>query len=296
MNGALLQPSEFENILEDEHYFKARWDDLEARDRAKIASAVETERKQPEYKRLKLKDLKVDEKYQRAVSRDRVLDIIFDFDWNLFGPLWVGDRRRSGNLYVVDGRHRMHAAAVLGIKEVWAEVRATTGSDEEARIFVALTTKRRRMNSAQQFQAKLVYNDPEALEIQKVVARHRFEIQDPDLFSGSRLTHGAKSGVIGAVGSLETVYRNHGRKGLDRVLATIRLAWDGVVPTLSSQMLRAMSGLYERHPDAEPAMVGQKLGSKDAWALIERGQRFGHSNGVPQVEAITDALEVAAGL
>jgi len=293
---ALLQPSEVDSVLEDEHYFKAKWDELDARDRAKIASAVETTRKQPEFKRLKLRDLLIDEKYQRAVSRDRVLDIVYDFDWNLFGPLWVADRRKSGNHYVVDGRHRLHAATVLGIKDVWCEVRPTTGSDEEARIFVALTTKRRKMNSAQQFQAKLVYGDPEAVEISKVVGRQHFEIQDPDLFGATRLTSGGKTGVIGAVGSLERIYREHGRKGLERVLATIRLAWDGVVPTLSSQMLRAMSGLYERHPDAEPTMVAKKLGEKDPWALIERGQRFGHSNGVPQVEAITDALEVAAGL
>lgn len=293
--SALVQPGEFETILEDEHYFKAKWDELDGRDRAKIASAVETTRKQPEYKRLKLRDLLVDEKYQRAVSRDRVLDIVYNFDWNLFGALWIGDRRRSGTYYVVDGRHRMHAAAVLGITSVWCEVRPTTGSDEEARIFVLLTTKRRKMNSAQQFQAKLVYGDPEAIEISKVVGKYRFAIQDPDLFV-STPPGNTKHDTIGAVGTLESIYRANGRKGLDRVLGTLRAAWDGVPPTLGSQMLRAVAGLFERHPDADPASVARKLGEKDPWALIERGQRFGHSNGVPQSEAITDALVAVAGL
>lgn len=295
MNNGLAQPLEYEAILEDEQYFKARWDDLEPRERAKIASAVETTRKQPEFKRIKLRDLNVDEKYQRAVSRERVLDIVFNFDWNLFGPLWIADRKGSGKLYVVDGRHRMHAAAILGIKDVWCELRRTTGSDEEARIFVMLTTKRRRMNSAQQFQAKLVYNDPEAVEIARVVGKYRFAVQDPDLFISGNIS-AQKAEVIAAVGTLEAIYRANGRKGLDRVLATIRASWEGVVPTLGAQMLRAMNGLYERHPDADPARVARALGSKDPWGLIERGQRFGHSNGVPQTEAITDALVAVAGL
>lgn len=295
MNNGLAQPLEFESILEDEQYFKVKWDELDARDRAKIASAVETTRKQPEYKRLKLRDLLVDDKYQRAVSRERVLDIVHQFDWNLFNALWIADRRKAGKYYVVDGRHRMHAAAILGIKEVWCEVRPTTGGDEEARIFVMLTTKRRRMNSAQQFQAKLVYGDPEAVEISKVVGKYRFAIQDPDLF-GSTGSYRDKAEVIGAVGTLEVVYRDNGRKGLDRVLLTLRKAWDGVPPTLGAQMLRATARLYERYPDADPERVAKALGAKDPWGLIERGQRFGHSQGVPQTEAITDALVTVAGL
>ena len=295
MSAALGQPSEYEHILADDQYFKARWDELDARERGKIASAVETVRTQPEYRKVKVASLLVDEKYQRAVSRDRVLDIVHNFDWALFNALWVGDRRGSGKLYVVDGRHRMHAAAVLGIKDVWCEVRRTSGSDEEARIFVQLTTKRRRMNSAQQFQARLIYNDPEAVEISRIVGKHRFEIKDPDVFYDSAPTN-QKPGVIGAVGTLEALYRANGRKGLDRVLSTIKGAWDGVTPTLGSQMLRAMGRVYERHPDADPARVAKLLGGKDPWALIERGQRLGHANGVPQSEAIADALEAVAGL
>lgn len=284
-----------EQIAQEEQHLRERWMEFDPKVRARIAGEIESERKQPEYKRIGLHLLLVDEAYQRAVSHERVMDIVEHFDWNLFNALWVGDRRRSGKYYVVDGRHRLLAAKLLGIKSVWCEVRPTTSVQEEARIFVLLTTKRRRLNSAQQFQAKLIYGDEEALRIDKLVSKHRFKIQDPNMFTFGGSLHD-RDNIISAVGTLEAIYRNGGAKLLDRVLGTLRKAWDGAASTVSSQMIRAVARMYERHPDANDDAVARALGDKDPFALVERGVRFGHSNKVIQTEAIADVLERVAGL
>lgn len=290
-----MQALEAINVSQEEDELRERWDDFDAKTKARIAGEVESDRKKPVYKKVKTADLLVDETYQRAVSHERVMDIVTNFDWSLYNALWVADRGRRGKLYIVDGRHRMYAAVILGIREVWCEIRPTANAQEEARIFVQLTQKRRRLNSAQQFQAKLIYGDETALKIDKLVSKHRFALQDPSLFAGGNLRH-AKDDVITAVGTLEAIYAEGGSKLLDRTLYTLRRAWNGQGATLQSQMLRSLARMYQRHPDADNDGVAEALGDKDAFALIERGVRFGHSNKVIQTEAIADVLEKVAGL
>lgn len=289
-----MQASERIDVAQEESDLRERWLEFDPKIRARIAGEIESDRKQPQYKKLKLDELLVDDAYQRAVSHERVMDIVTNFDWALFNALWVGDRRRSGKYYIVDGRHRMYAANILGIKTVWCEIRPTTGTEEEARVFVQLTTKRRKMNTAQQFQAKLIYGDEEAIRIDKIVSKNRFKIADPDLYSATALR--VPANTISAVGTLEAIYRNGGTRLLDRVLSTLRKAWDGDPATLQSQMLRAVARVYERHPDAADDRIARALGDKDPYALIERGVRFGHSNRVVQTEAIADVLERVADL
>lgn len=283
---------EVERIESDSEYDKRRWAELRPQDRARIASAVETASNQPVYRKVKVRDLLVDENYQRATTSNRVWDIVLNFDWFLFNALWVANRRRSGKLYVVDGRHRLRAAYILGIEEVWCEIHATTGSKQEAKIFLQLTTKRRKMTSAQAFQAKLVMEDPQAQDIQRIVSKHKFVLIDAALYRGTIY----RENVISAVGTLEHIYEMSGRRALDNVLYTLRAAWDGVPATLTVWSLRATWMIYQRHPDADPDKVARKLGEKDPWGLIERGQRFGHENEISQSQAVADVFEKVAEL
>lgn len=281
------------DMAEELTLLKERYAAFDAKARAQVNRELESERKQPVYKQLGLNDLLIDDAYQRAVSHERVMDIVTNFDWSLFNALWVGDRMRRGRYFVVDGRHRLYAASILDIQKVWCEVRPTTNTQEEARVFVQLTQKRRRMNSAQQFQAKLVYGDETAIRIDKLVSKHKFKLQDPALYTAG-IQH--KDNTISAVGTIEDIYSRGGSKLLDRVLDTLREAWDGTGATLQSAMLRAIARVYERYPDANPKRVAQAIGQKDPWGLIERGQRFGHANGVVQSEAIADVIATVVGL
>ena len=267
-----------------------RWDeDLSQLERARIASELESKRNRPDFCWVNVAKLRVDEKYQRPVSQERVMSIVRYFNWRLFQSLWIGERK-DGQLYVVDGRHRLSAAHLFGpelMPEVPCEIRRTTGTEEEARIFVELTEKRRRLTSAQRFYAKLLYNDPEALAIQSAMRKHGFITVDIDTID----SRGYRKDQISAIGTLEIIYRAGGKKMLDNVLAVIRDAWDGAPATTSQWMLRAVARCFERVPDLDRTRWAHELRKKDPWGVIERGQRHGHSNGIPQSEALADVLQ-----
>lgn len=277
-----------------EHY-RIRWqDDLSTKQRATIASEIERERFHPEYRWVGVDKLFVDEAYQRPLSDEWVWQIATTFTWARFQALWVGER--SGRLYIVDGRHRFAAASILGpdlIPEVPIEVRRTQNVEEEARLFVELTEKRRKMTSAQRFQAKLLYGDPVALDLDKAMKRHGFKTPDPTHFGQAfsfRLNPEHTHNVISAIGTLEFIHGLGGRQRVEALLYIIRNAWDGIAPTTGGPMLRAVNRVIERLPAKSAEVIARKLGTKDPWGLIERGQRFAHSNQIVVAEAIGDVL------
>lgn len=268
-----------------------RWqEDLTGAQRGAIASEIERERLIPSFHWQKPSELYVDETYQRPLSQEKVWLIATTFTWGLYDPLWIGDRRGRGTLYVVDGRHRLAAAIMLGprlIERVPCQVRRTESVEEEARMFVELQEKRRTISSAQRFAAKLVFKDPIALDLQAIMSKHGFKVVS-ERFGGSAIT--AAQNEITAVGTLEKIYRAGGRNRVHAVLQIIREAWDGVPPTTSAWMLRAISRMLEREPSKKPETFARRLREKDPWGLIERGQRFGHSNEIPASEALADVL------
>lgn len=276
-----------------EHY-TIRWQqDLTSAQRAAIASELERQRYHPVFEWIKPSQLYVDESYQRPLSEDRVWQIATTFTWALYDPLWVGER--GTKLYVVDGRHRLAAASILGeklIPEVPIQRRRTQNVEEEARIFVELTEKRRKITSAQRFAAKLIFKDPIAIDLESIMRKHGFKVSS-DAFGGSAM-HSAQNEIT-AVGTLEGIYRAGGRNRVHAVLQIIREAWDAVPPTTSAWMLRAISRMLEREPTKKPEGFVRRLREKDPWGLIERGMRFAHSNEIPTSEAMADVLIEVTG-
>jgi hypothetical protein len=272
-----------------------RWnEDLTGAQRAAISGELEKQRCIPEYAWVDPRELYVDEAYQRPISFDRVWEIATAFSWMLLDPLWVGRRRKeSGRLYVVDGRHRLASCLILGherIDKVPAQIRDTSGVEEEARIFVELTEKRRKINSAQRFAAKLVFKDPIAIDLQKILAHHNFKVPS-DGFIGSINRMGeSHHNEITCVGTLEAIYKTGGRKRVNGVLEIIRTAWDGRPPTTSAFVIRAVNRMIEHAPDKAPSTLAARLKERDPYRLLERGQRFANSNGIPISEAIADVF------
>jgi len=267
-----------------------RWqEDLTGKERAEIASELERERFVPEFKWVKLGQLYVDEAYQRPVSYDRIWEIVTNFTWALMEPLWIADRKGKGTLYIVDGRHRFVSACTLGtdkVPELPCSIRRTEGMEEEAGIFLDLQVKRRRMTAAEQFPAKLIRKDPIALDLQKLMTRWGFKVKG----GFSVASRSASQNEITAIGTLELIYHYGGRQRVDGVLQIIREAWDGKPPSTSQRMLLAINRVLERERKA-PTTIARRLSEyTDPWALIERGERFGHSNGIPASEAISDVL------
>jgi len=102
---------------------------------------------------LPIDDIRVDFRYQRAVIRQKLLDIASRFNWEGFGAIVVM-QRANGHYFVVDGQHRLEAAKLRGdVVTVKTIVFQSDGPDHEARAFLDLNTRRAVVRATDKFRA-----------------------------------------------------------------------------------------------------------------------------------------------
>lgn len=171
------------------------------------------------YRRVATDEIVVDGRYQRPVEQFRVDKIAEGFDETLFGVIEVS--RRNGKCAVFDGQHRLEAARALGMKDVPCLVHDGLTPEAEAELFVRLQRERKNINPNDRFKARLFYNDPVALDINRVVTEAGFSIKPnaadaaPDVWR------------IRAVAALERAYHRYGPDHLYETLDTVRAWWGG---------------------------------------------------------------------
>lgn len=147
--------------------------------------------------------------YQRTPNMSRVKKIARNWDWGMYEPLVVSERKdgpRAGELFIVDGQHRYLAA--LEIFPEWQELPALVRPmtfEEEALRFARQGENRGGVNSRDLFRAKVEARDPDALDILAIIEEHGFRI--------SYLGGGNESGgsVITAISTLVSIYNGMGR-------------------------------------------------------------------------------------
>jgi hypothetical protein len=171
--------------------------------------------------------LQVDLSYQRATdaqaSRTLINRITREWDWGLFQPLVVA-RRSDGNLYVVDGQHRLEAARQRGdIPQLPCVITAYDDAKGEAAAFVALNQQRRPLTQMNLHRAAVAAGEPDALLVDRLVEA-----------AGLRLTNWAdarawKPGWVNMVGTFKSVLRVHGERNLRLTLETFSTAFAGQV-------------------------------------------------------------------
>jgi hypothetical protein len=112
--------------------------------------------------------LLIDEAYQRSVSMARAKKIARDWEWLYVGTLIVGEE--DGNLFVIDGQHRLVAARMRNdIENLPCVVHKSLPQAVAAKAFVEINTKAQKPNAKQQFQARLMAKDPIALEMNRLL-------------------------------------------------------------------------------------------------------------------------------
>jgi hypothetical protein len=113
-------------------------------------------------------ELSVNEDYQRAADKRRIFTIARNFDWISFGALAVA--HRDGKYHVMDGQHRYLAAMIRSdIPKVPCMVYETESPVVEAEGFISTNTSRKAVATIDIFKAKLIANDEEAKQIDKLL-------------------------------------------------------------------------------------------------------------------------------
>lgn len=169
--------------------------------------------------------LQIDPTYQRSIEADDsqrlIRKIAQTWDWDLCQPLVVA-RRENGELFVIDGQHRLAAAKLRGdIQQLPAVVVNSQGPKDEASSFVHLNARRRPLTALQMFHAAIASGEPEAVAI-------RDAIEDAGLVLGRHvnLQLGKPMTVINVAGIREA-WRRYGQKVTTEALHVLATAFAG---------------------------------------------------------------------
>lgn len=112
----------------------------------------------------------IDDRYQRPINAGgwrTVRAIAEKFNWACFTPVLLAPIE-GGQFAVIDGQHRVHAAAMCGIKSVPSMV-VPIAATEQARAFLQVNTARTAMSQFNKFKAGLAAGEMWAIEADKAV-------------------------------------------------------------------------------------------------------------------------------
>lgn len=190
-----------------------------------------------EIKNLKISELDFDyDNYQRKTSEIKIKNLVRNFDWKAFGFVIVNIR--DGKKYVVDGQHRIVAAARMKFKEVPCIVYEDFTVEEEAILFINCQVNRNSVKSFEKYQALYTAGDKKTHEIQEVMEKYGIKPCN----NGSQ----RKKGYINSIGILYRIYDSKGRNWLDTILKIITLIWKYKDNTWDKDALTSnmISGMY----------------------------------------------------
>ena len=167
--------------------------------------------------------LKIDATYQRNLETGQSISLIrkiaMFWNWDLCQPLVVA-RRATGEMFVIDGQHRLEAARLRGdIAQLPAVVVSYESAADEAASFVHLNQQRRPLSKLDVFKAAVASGDEEAVAITKALSAAGLGI------AATTNSLFWKPGQVINIGGIERSWRAYG-------------------PTVTAGALRALSQAY----------------------------------------------------
>jgi hypothetical protein len=229
--------------------------------------------------------LRVDDRYQRplgAASWAAIRRIADGFDWAKFGCVKVAPIE-GGLFALVDGQHRVHAAALRGVTSVPAEI-SRLSVQQQAEAFVAINARAMRVTPHQLFRAALAAGEAWARDTDAAVTAAGCEL--------ARVNNvPAKLKRPGQVFALDTVRRLVGAghaaavtEGL-RALRSIEQGGPMDVALYDGLLLKAWLGAVASVPRPDPALLTAVLRAHRPWQVIEKADRHAKAEGISPPEA-----------
>lgn len=160
---------------------------------------------------VKISDMVIDDRYQRPLgpkSRKAIQSIAGNFDGKLFTPVIIAPVD-GGKFAIIDGQHRVHAAALCGFDLVPCSIVLATTA-EQAKAFAGINGQVSPITAHQVYRAALEAQEPLALQCRDVVASAGCELATVNPSSKDR-----KPRVVYQIGSIRAMV---GRRGMSRAL------------------------------------------------------------------------------
>ena len=172
-------------------------------------------------------ELAIDATYQRSIlggdSQTLIRKIAQHWNWDLCQPLVVA-RRTGGELFVIDGQHRLEAAHARGdIAMLPCVVVDYASAADEAASFVHLNQQRRPLSKLDVFKAAVASEDPRSVAIAAAIEHAGLSLA-PHMSSVAW-----KPGMVGNIGGIEQAWEKHGAVATGEALQCLATAFAGQV-------------------------------------------------------------------
>lgn len=191
----------------------------------------------PQLQWLRIEDLVVDLTYQRQVTnqgRRNIAAIASGFRWSRFSCVVVSPIA-GGKFAIVDGQHRVTAAALVGFETVPCQIiMATPG--EQAEAFTAINSAVTRIHRMSLHKAAVAAGDPKAVQIETVAAAANVTVL-PYPKSESNQAPGETM----AVGALQEAISRYGPDVVTLALRCVRETKNDVRGCLTAPIVMGLS-------------------------------------------------------
>ena len=187
--------------------------------------------------------------YQRPVEENFVRDLTLRFDERLVGTIDVSERG-DGRYAVIDGQQRSEAMKRVGKTSCYCSVYEGLTVPQEATLFFHKNRDRRQVNPYYEFMARVAAEDPEAIDILRIVDKEGFELHT----SGGAGKIEGRDRNITAIRAVEEVYRYDSevrQECLTPTLSVIFRNWFGRKDSLNTSLIRGLGRCFRVWADAE---------------------------------------------
>lgn len=183
-----------------------------------------------------IRDMKVDESYQRKPNMMRVREMAEKFDATLLRVLDTS-LRQDGKHYIIDGQHRYEACKIVGHVKAYCRIFEGLTVAQEAALFNGGNASAR-LRPTDNFRAALVSGSPDEVEVTKIARECGFAVSESTC-----------EGQLSCVTTLMKIFRGRrgddGPKLLRRALGIAAKAW-GKDQVLSGDVLDGLAILLGR--------------------------------------------------
>jgi hypothetical protein len=203
--------------------------------------------------KVKPNDLIVDSSYQREINKIKVANIIKNYNPNAIGVVTLSIRE-NGDLYIIDGQHRVEALKQLGFgsNDINAIVFFDLTIQDEAQLFVIMNESRTKPKKSDLYKASIKSGDNDLIELNNMLNRNN-------------VTVGDKPGdcIIRAIGTLHKVNNKLGIINLEKVVKVLISANGNNSTSFQAEYITAVSTIIVKYKNLDMdrlALAIKKLG------------------------------------
>lgn len=195
--------------------------------------------------------IKIDERYQRALGPGHIKDIVSDFDYDAIGVITVN--QRPDHYYVMDGHHRIQACIDYGLTEVHCKVFDGLGLKREASLFLKLNFNRS-VTALSKFDARVTIGEEQVLEIIAACESEGFFLKPHS---------SPEYNTVGAIAALDRIYLRSGVDGIKKPLYVIAQAWPDYKKGREGVFIEGLNRFMSLYPELEDRKLISKLRTED---------------------------------